>query len=414
MDIKTRLNELTKAYDEKVTKAATLADQVKAATSDGVDLKTLDFLSGETATERIASLKSVIKELDDFNSEAAKAELGKLADEITELKGLVDYVVEAPNHKASSAIAGKTDKANVFKAFREGQAVELFADNLKNAFVSVVDVVGTDGDPSTVKLVSEQSNAQKLLASFAGTGKSVQPLATITKITKVKVNRGTTEGGDYVELETQFEQATSRAGKATAITKVSDEALADIAGFESTVNGLIVDATREDVLRMAFTGTGSGGDVVGLLNTIGTQSVTVAANANGSVLVDGISKAMSKLEEYGFNATRVYINSAQKSTIELAKDNNGAYLFSNAADGLLKNIRGVELFVSPAVPAGKIFVVDGSPANVQLNFVGGLELQSTNTANDDFQSGLHSLRGAARPRFDVFAPQAVAIVSVGA
>jgi HK97 family phage major capsid protein len=142
---------------------------------------------------------------------------------------------------------------------------------------------------------------------------------------------GVAEGSAKPESTIGFTLRTETAKKIAHNIPVTKEALDDNSFLESQIRGRLAFGVKRREEQQILTGVGTGNDLMGLLNRVGIQ--TQAAAGSG---VDAIFRAMQLIRGQagsGFaEPTAVVIHPANWTTLKLAKDTTGQYLFGGPSD----------------------------------------------------------------------------------
>lgn len=182
-----------------------------------------------------------------------------------------------------------------------------------------------------------------------------------------------TEGGVKPQTDLTWETQYAQPKKIAAYVRVTEEAIQDVKGLESTIRDLLKKKHDLKKAKLILKGDGAGINPKGAFSYGKTFTAgTMAASIENPNLLDVINACITRIatthnyeDETAFrpnlvllNPTDFYIHFAS------AKDKNGNYLFPNAS--LFGNvvIGGVTIVNEEAVPVGKIFVGDMSQYNI--------------------------------------------------
>jgi HK97 family phage major capsid protein len=216
-----------------------------------------------------------------------------------------------------------------------------------------------------------------------------------------------------------YDPVTETLKKIAGYIKISSEMTEDAAFLVSEIEGRLLYQLQLAEEQQLLSGTGTGTNVLGLLNRSGLQTETAAGYGD---LFDAIFRANTKVETAtDLIADGIVINPLDYQSLRLTKDGNGQYIAGGPFQGqygngqILENppIWGKTTIVTPAVPAGTVLVGAGATAATVYR-KGGLQLQATNTNEDDFVNNKITILGEERIALAVRRPSAFVKITVGA
>lgn len=208
---------------------------------------------------------------------------------------------------------------------------------------------------------------------------------------------------------------TESLSKIAALTKLSDEMIADFGFVADWINNQLIYELSVVEEKQLISGDGTGSNVRGILNRSGIQTVTSAKKANW---FDDLYSAISKVAQATpLTADGIIMNTADYEVLRLAKDGNGQYI----AGGPFQGQYGVGgILVDPPVWGYRTVVTNNIPKGTALVGAfrqgstilrkGGLRVDSSNTNADDFEKNLVTLR--AEERIGLMVPLPSAFVKV--
>lgn len=195
------------------------------------------------------------------------------------------------------------------------------------------------------------------------------------------------EGADKAQMRPTFSLITQTAMTIAAYTKVSRQALADVAEVSSVVNTVLrrsIDTALDVALCSGATGFSGGYEG---LATAYTSLVYTA-------LPDAVSEGVATMQQAGFSPNVVFLNPADWLAATVARGTaNDHYLSGSYLGALPSEMRGLRVVLSPSVDAGKALVAD--TAHSELVFVGGFAFEAA-YAGDDFTKNLLTLLAEIR------------------
>lgn len=218
-------------------------------------------------------------------------------------------------------------------------------------------------------------------------------------------------------------------GNPTAVV----DALKKLAGWTKFTDELIEDAdflkTEIDVrmlYRLAMVeetqllnGTGTGQNLLGLLNRSGVQTETATTAADEA---DAVFRAMTKVATAtDLTADGIVINPIDYQSFRLSKDGNGQYFGGGYFQGQYGNggvpeqppLWGLRTVVTPAVTAGTV-LVGAFSQGATVYRKGGVRVDAANTNEADFINNLVTLRVEERIALAVRHPAAFVKVAMAA
>lgn len=132
-------------------------------------------------------------------------------------------------------------------------------------------------------------------------------------------------------------------------------ALQDIPQMEATINNELLYGLRLEEDRQILMGTGLNEELLGILNTPGIQAYTQpgTAAAPGETRTDTLRRAATRVLIANYQPTGYVMHPYDWESVELQKDNNGAYmLVTNIAVGAQQTVWRQPVVDTPAIPEG--------------------------------------------------------------
>lgn len=215
-----------------------------------------------------------------------------------------------------------------------------------------------------------------------------------------------------------WDTRTDTLSKLAGLTKISDEAFADIPYIVSEINGqLLYDLAMVEESQL-LNGDGVGANLEGLLGRSGIASLTKQV---ADSVADTVFKAMTLVQTTNFFAPDgIVIHPTTYQNLRLEKDENGQYygggFFASAynnGDGLnwQPPLWGLKTVVTPAVAVDQILVGNFRQAATVYR-KGGVSIDSTNSNVDDFEYNRVTVRVEERLLLQVKRPGAVVKVDL--
>lgn len=196
--------------------------------------------------------------------------------------------------------------------------------------------------------------------------------------------------------------------------KVSDEMIEDLDFVMSEINNRLLYELAKFEDAQLLNGSGSGSNLLGVMNRTGVQTETRGNAASNDTAADTIFRAITKVQTgSGLDADGLVIHPSDYQTLRLAKDANGQYYgggFFNGAYGNggisdQPNVWGLRTVVTPAIPAGTVLVGAFAQGGTVYR-KGGVRVESTNSHANDFTSNLVTIRAEERVALAVRRPVA--------
>jgi HK97 family phage major capsid protein len=396
----------------------TLKEQLAAARKD--------------AGEYIAKLKAQDEVSDDELAEAKKksdlvTELQAKSDRQVALKGfdtvgpvdetpevkavarsLGEHVVKAvgDNMRAARGQKGFSVSAPEFKAATDAQTIPtVVAPALTTIDTNIV--IGTRRRLTVADLLGSETISGNALTYFVE-GALEGDFATVAELGK----KPQLHFGDPTPV-------TEALAKIAGFLKESDEILEDVPWLISAINNRLLYQLGLVEENQLLSGSGTGGNIRGLLNRSGVQ---VVAAANRTDNADALFRAITAVGlNGGIEADGLVINPADYQTLRLAKDANNQYygggFFAGeyGQGGIVQQppVWGLRTVVTPAIAAGTALVgAYGQAASVIRK--GGVRVETTNSDVDDFEYNRVTVRAEERLALAVRRPAGFAKVTFSA
>lgn len=162
-------------------------------------------------------------------------------------------------------------------------------------------------------------------------------------------------GGNYAEkphTNLEFVGTTAPVRTIAHWETVHRNALDDVAQLRSTIDNELLYGLRLAEDDQILNGTGTGEDLLGILNTPDIQEHT-QADVAGDNKADAVRRAMTKVFLSYFEPTGVVLHPEDWEDMELLKTTAGAYILAtNVAVGAVQQIWRLPVVSSPAIDSG--------------------------------------------------------------
>lgn len=388
--------------------------------------------------EQFAEVKSALEEVDSAKDAWDKAlEKAGVMDRVKSLKldssdgrtdpetpeaakSLGDHFVKSARSRLSEQSAGRHIE---FSAPEFDGAKAASDPKLSTSFTGeFVDGYGTAWDRNIVNARRERLVAADLMGSATVTLPTIKYLVEKAKRLIEGAPATVAEGSKkpYVRFD-DFDIVTESLSKIAALTKLSDEMIADYGFVADWINQQLVYELSVVEEEQLLRGDGKGSNLVGLLNREGVQSFDIDTDDTGDQF-DGLFRAIQKIPAAtNLTADAIMINPLDYAELRLHKDANGQYIaggpFSNGqygVGGILIDppVWGLRTVSTNAVPQGR-YVLGAFRQGATVLRKGGLRVDSANTNVNDFENNLVTLRAEERLGLMVPVPAAFVVGQLG-
>ncbi|MEW2147779.1 phage major capsid protein [Streptomyces albidoflavus] len=225
------------------------------------------------------------------------------------------------------------------------------------------------------------------------------------------------ELGEKPAIDFDFEPEVETLSKIAGITKISDEAFQDtaylVSVIESQMRLRLVLAEEAQLLN----GTGTGGNMTGLLNRSG---ILTEASASADDDLDAIFRGMTAVElATQLPVDAVVINPLDYQRLRLSRDANEQYFAGGPFTGAYGNngiqmspgVWGQNTVVTSAIAQGTV-LVGAFAVGGQVLRKGGVSVEMTNSDADDFRHNRVAIRVEERLMLAVYQPSAFCEVTL--
>lgn len=174
--------------------------------------------------------------------------------------------------------------------------------------------------------------------------------------TNVRTNNASmvSETGTKPKSDLTYDRKETPVRKIAHYFKTSAEVLADFARLRAEINAEGFEMLRQVEEDQLMSGDGTGINLLGLIPQATTFDISVVQS--GDQQVDILRRAILQVRESYYGATGIVLNPADWAAIELLKDGEGRYLFSNATSGAPARLWGLPVSPSDSMPAGEFMV----------------------------------------------------------
>lgn len=215
---------------------------------------------------------------------------------------------------------------------------------------------------------------------------------------------------------------TEALAKIAGFIKESDELIEDLPFLKSAIDGRLLYQLGLFIEDQLLNGSGTGGNVRGILNRVGIQTQDRGTLAAPLSEPDALFSAITKVETgSGLSADGMVLNPVDYQRLRLSKDGNDQYygggFFSGqyGQGGIMEQppVWGLRTVVTPAIAAGTALVgAFGQAASAVSK--GGVRVDATNTEGNDFTNNRITVRAERRLLLAVRRPAGFVKVSLAA
>jgi HK97 family phage major capsid protein len=386
VELKSELAELVKAAKDNTltTDQAARLDTIKA-----------DIESAQTREKSIADGDALLSQIKDAGAPKPPV--------VAEAKSLGDFFAKS----VGDSLAGK-----------KGSRLSIAAPEFKAS--SDVQVTGTVFSPALTSVdtniltgVRRRLTIEDLLGS-----ETISGTALTYFVENALVEGGfalVAENGQKPQLHFGDPTAVTEAlSKVAGFIKESDELVEDLPFLKTAIDGRLLYQLNLFIEDQLLNGSGSAGNLRGLLNRSGIQTEVRGSTAAGDNAQDTIFRAITKVETgSGLTADGIVISPADYQTLRLSRDANGQYYGGGFFSGQYGNggimeqppLWGLRTVVTPAIATGTVLVGAFGQAGSVVS-KGGVRVEATNTEGNDFTNNRITVRAERRLALAVRRPAA--------
>lgn len=198
-----------------------------------------------------------------------------------------------------------------------------------------------------------------------------------------------------------FVIATANVREITHFIPATKRALADAGQLRTIIDQELRDGILERLDTQLATGSGTGENLLGILNTPGLLSQALGTDSRS----DAIHKAITQVELQNYLVDAVLLHPNDFQELRLEKDGNGAYVYGPPSQPGPTTIWGVPAVKSQAAPEGNP-VVGAFRRGATLWIRSGVTVAATDSHDDWFIRRLVAVLASFRAAFAVKRPKA--------
>lgn len=361
------------------------------------------------------SIDKKLEELDGVKSDnaEAKAKLEDLGESQLDLARQLATVMK--NMQAKNFVAGQTMSKSVGELFVESKDYSDFKSTrrkinveLEKAAVSPV-LTPAGSVPAHFAGIApasgENLTVEGVLNSLPTTSNA------ITYVQEVAFENAAAivaEGASKPESKFELTTKTATVETIAHFTRITVQLLEDAAALAAFINARMIYGLNRVVEKEILTGTGAPGHLSGLLKAgnFTAHGQTTSTMETGATTIDLINEAIGMVEDSGFVADTIFMNSRDWRKMQRTKDDNGNYIVANPGDSVTNRLWGVRVVPTPNMTASKFLVLDSRMACNIWNR-SGISVGMFEQDGDNVTSNLITLRVERRMALSVEAPAAI-------
>lgn len=371
---------------------------------DQIDSKELKK-SLDEATQSIEELKSEIKGLADSKSVndrlkefgdtivRIKAATEKTKDGKREIKSLGDQIADACKEFVVESNGVK--RINV-EALKEKGGVK-FDVVMKAASTPVMTTGGAPvaGGVTIDDQISVEPRKRASIRDLANVASISTPSVVYAQLKDVEGDAAwVPEGGLKPSMTAEVDTVSLTAGKIALTAKITTEVMQDIPQLEKEIEAEILNKIGLKEEDGIFNGTGSGGQIQGVGDSLPAFSLTGIEISKSPNMYDAIVAAYTQIvstSNMAYSPNAIRMNPVDYANMQLTKNDNGDYIRPfKIGDELITGLRVVQ---NPNVPVGSFQMGD-----FRYLFIRDYVVLSLNFGweNDDFTKNLVTILGEKR------------------
>lgn len=215
------------------------------------------------------------------------------------------------------------------------------------------------------------------------------------------------EGGQYPEAALQYTERVAVVRKIAVFLPVTDEQLEDEPQVRGLIDNRLMFMVRQRLDGQILTGSGTGVNLTGVLNTVGIQTQAKGADP----VPDAIYKAMTLVRVTGrAMPNAVVMHPFDWQDIRLLRTADGIYIWGNPSDAGPERIWGLRVVQADGLTENTGLVGDFANFS-ELAVRRGVDVQVSNSHGTYFIEGKLAIRADMRAAFIVYRPAAFCTVT---
>lgn len=204
----------------------------------------------------------------------------------------------------------------------------------------------------------------------------------------------TAQGAAKKQVDFDVQEASKKVEKVTDYIKVSTEMLDDVDGIQAEINNELMERLAIKVDDLLMSGDGSTPNIKGITEYAQAFDDSGFENSIENVnRFDVLRVAINQIEKNLFMANYIVLHPSDVAAMDLAKDDNGAYVLPPFIVAGGNSIKGVPVIANTGVEEGHFLVGDFTKANVRMRKDASI---SIGYENDDFTKNLITILAEIR------------------
>jgi HK97 family phage major capsid protein len=211
------------------------------------------------------------------------------------------------------------------------------------------------------------------------------------------------EGGTKAQLAMQFEKKTAPVETIAAWIPVSRQVLDDQPQLQNHIDNRLAYAVNRELERQAIFGDGVSGELLGIHNTPGVQ--TIGAPAGTNTIIDHLRLAFAAVRASEYQATGVILNPEDWATLELTKGSDKHYIWASNPEGFGPRVWRVPVIESTVMEPGR-FLTGAFGLGAQLWDRQATTIRISDSHSDNFIKNVNVVLAELRMALTVYRPKA--------
>lgn len=407
---------LTELRNKLEAKRAALREVFKAAGTppDLTRSEVLSLLVAVDAADALAKIRERNHEINDLFDEAKDAaDLERISSDLDDVGAALGQ--PAPRHPVPpearrSTIGAAITESDAFLAYRaargqyDGTVADYGLREIRATLLETADGVAPESVRSG-RLVEAVTRPIQVLDIIPSGNLDQAANVYMEEVLRTHSAAERREGAAYAEDAFKWARRSDPAVSIGTSLPVTDEQFEDVPGLRSYLDLRMTFGLRQRMDSQVLNGNGTPPNFEGLLNRGGIQT-----QAKGSDPVpDAIFKAMTKIRVVGrSNPTHVVLNPYDWQDIRLLRTADGVYIWGSPSEAVAARLWGAPVVQSDALAENTGLV--GDFTFCQLLERRGLDVQ-VGYVNDDFTTGMRTIRADVRAAFSVYRAAAFCTVT---
>lgn len=386
-------------YKNAIKQLSEATDEVKKfAETSKTELKNLGKVTDETkasadkALTALTEMSARVTELEQKSTRTAGAAKVEPSD-------LGSRIVGSDEVKSFMADAGRSGRVSV-----EVKAITSAATTVGTGTDGSTSLVQADRQPGIIQVVPNIPLVIRDLLMPGQTASRMISYALETVLTNSAAE--TAEGAQAPESDIKFDEKNVAVATIRHFVQASKEILSDAPQLQSYINGRLTYGLKLREDQQLLNGDGTGSNLLGLMK----QSVPYAPPANVTVKdqtqIDVLRLAMLQAVLAGYPATGHILNPSDWTAIELTKDSQSRYVFSNPVGISAPVLWGLPVATSLSMASGT-FMTGAFRYAAQIFDRQDATVTISTEDRDNIIKGMATILAEERLALAVYRPQAL-------